>query len=580
MSERTKNFLIQWWNSRQITTKFGVIILMLLFIGLFQSIMAISAFNIIDQSILSAETSLEVQRLTLEMSRDWESMKISQYRFFAEYQQIGYMQAKERYALPAGEKISDIIRTGAALRRMSSAPDASDNLKTYDDSIRGFLYTLGIYTEELNAAVMLAFDPTATNTELIQIKRETLEEMGLSIEPNFTSFVLMAQNEVIHAKNQVIKTQNNVTLLLIITNLIGIFLAGIILTVFRKTLAFGVRQLTHASQKMQNGELDVRVNLDSKDEFGEIGTAFDRMAAAIQERTIALREYEHRYQALFNQSNDAVFLVELSGKILNANQKALVMHGYNFTQLKHLMFQDLITPEGKDTFSHILELSHTQDTLPVIEFWLTKKDAEPFPVEINLTRVLDDHDQPKYLQLIARDISERKAVEENLRTMALYDSLTGLPNRTHLYTRLTDAIQAAKNENHLVAVLYLDIDGFKNINDTFGHQQGDQFLIEIGEKLKSTIRSSDLVARVGGDEFIIFLNHILDPQSAQQVAEKIIDKLAEPTEIDGQPVVITTSLGISLYPQNGEEVELLIKKADQAMYQIKNKMKNGYQFSG
>ncbi len=578
MVEKTKFLLITWWRSLTITVKLGVIVSLLLVIGVFQSLVSIRGFQVITQSVQSAEDSLEVQRLTLEMSRDWESMKYYQTRFFAEYEEIGFIKAKERFALPAGEKLSDIIRTGADLRRMTSAEDASDNLKQNDETMRVFLYHLSQYVESLDHAVQLTFDPTNQNIERIKKDQANLENLSSLIEPSFTSFVLMAQNEVLDAKNEVQRTRTEITCYLIGANIVGVLLAGLILFLFRRTITTGVKRLTQASKKMQNGVLDVRVNINSKDEFGSIAAAFNSMAASIQERTNALQEYEYRYQALFKQNNDAVFLIGLDGIIFKTNQKAREMHGYLEDEMNHLAFQQLLIEADREAFHQILTLAQSDIELPVQGYLVYRKEKTIFPVEINLTRVLDKNNHPQYLQIISRDISEQKELEEHLRYMALHDGLTGLPNRTHLYTHLYQVLEEAKEKQYLIAVLYLDIDGFKAVNDTFGHEQGDKLLIEIGKILKNTIRSTDLAARVGGDEFIIFLNNILNPDSAQQIAEKIINKLAEPIIIDEQPVVLTTSLGISLFPQHGDEIELLIKHADQAMYQVKNNTKNGFQF--
>ncbi|MAT44999.1 MAG: hypothetical protein CL609_21920 [Anaerolineaceae bacterium] len=578
MKHQSKNLISYWWNSRKITEKFGAVFLLLLFISGIQSIVSISAFRVIGKSAESALASLDTQRLSLEMSRDWESMRNYEYRFFSQFPSIGFTEAKEHYALPAGEKLSDIIRTGAALRRLTTAPDASDNLKSHNALLQQFLSELSKYASELESAVQLAADSTTDQTENIKAKRENLDILAESIKPLFTRLILMTQNEVIFAQEKAKDTQQSVILFLILANLLGFVLVGVILLVFRKVLSGNVSDLTRASARIQAGHWDERVKISSVDEFGVIGTAFNQMVNSIQERTYALREIEFRYQALFNQSNDAVFLIGLDGKILKANQRALSMYGYSPSEISRMNIQEMVADEEKKLAYQSLEKLVSGTDLPVFEYTMCKSDGSTFPVEISFTRVLNELGEPLYFQSVSRDISERKKVEEQLRFMAMYDPLTGLPNRTHLYAYLEKAMFNADREQHMLAVFFMDLDGFKQVNDSFGHEQGDQLLKLVGQKLMTFVRQSDLVARVGGDEFIIVLEVIHKKQDAALVAEKIINNLSEPFQLEAGTVQISTSLGISLYSDHGEKIETLIQQADQAMYQIKGETKNGYKF--
>lgn len=163
--------------------------------------------------------------------------------------------------------------------------------------------------------------------------------------------------------------------------------------------------------------------------------------------------------------------------------------------------------------------------------------------------------------------------------MASHDELTGLPTLRLGKDRLSGAITLARRNKLHTALLFLDLDGFKNINDSFGHKAGDQVLIEVAERLALSVREMDSIARIGGDEFIVVLTQIKMQEDAVKIAEKIIKTLTQPIVFDGQNMNIGTSIGISIYPEHGETAEELIKQADGAMYAVKRGGKNNYAFA-
>jgi diguanylate cyclase (GGDEF)-like protein len=167
------------------------------------------------------------------------------------------------------------------------------------------------------------------------------------------------------------------------------------------------------------------------------------------------------------------------------------------------------------------------------------------------------------------DITERKMIEERLKRLALYDELTGLPNRSLFFDRLHQLLALAKRHQYSVAILFIDLDRFKAVNDTLGHEMGDLLLKEVSRRLTSCTRSADTVARVGGDEFAGICGKIEAPDDALVVARKINDALSKPFLLRDHECSIGASIGISLYPEDGSDQETLIKKADGAMYRVK-----------
>lgn len=176
------------------------------------------------------------------------------------------------------------------------------------------------------------------------------------------------------------------------------------------------------------------------------------------------------------------------------------------------------------------------------------------------------------------DITDRKLLEEELHTMANYDKLTGLPNRRLFFELLKSALETSKRNTQLLALMFVDLDGFKSINDTFGHDTGDDLLVAVAESLAATIRSADTVARLGGDEFVIILQNPDTKTSITHIAAKILDKMHTPFILNGNECKIGASIGIGIFPNDGDSVETLLANADKAMYDVKHNSKGNYKF--
>jgi diguanylate cyclase (GGDEF)-like protein/PAS domain S-box-containing protein len=212
------------------------------------------------------------------------------------------------------------------------------------------------------------------------------------------------------------------------------------------------------------------------------------------------------------------------------------------------------------------------------EIWDRRKNGEVYPKWLSIVTVKDNHENILNYIAVFSDISERKAADDRIHFMAHYDALTGLPNRVLLHDRIFQAITVAPRFDRKVAILFLDLDRFKTINDTLGHSIGDLLLQSVAERLKSCIRSSDTIARLGGDEFIVVLPDLLEGAYAASVAQKILDIISTPFLIRDVELNTSASIGISLYPDDGRSNEDLIVNADVAMYRSKESGRNNYHF--
>ncbi|MEW8027080.1 MAG: EAL domain-containing protein [Candidatus Thiodiazotropha sp.] len=210
--------------------------------------------------------------------------------------------------------------------------------------------------------------------------------------------------------------------------------------------------------------------------------------------------------------------------------------------------------------------------------WNRRKNGEIYPECLSIEIITDQHGEPSHYLGIFSDVSHQEAIKNQIHHMAYYDNLTGLPNRELFSDRLEMSISLAKREKRTVALFFLDLDHFKDINDTLGHTIGDQLLSAVARRLTDTLRESDTIARFGGDEFTVILSKISSKREAEKVANKIITAFKTPFRIDNHDISIRTSTGICLFPEHGENCESMIRHADTAMYQAKEKGKSCYAF--
>jgi diguanylate cyclase (GGDEF)-like protein/PAS domain S-box-containing protein len=272
--------------------------------------------------------------------------------------------------------------------------------------------------------------------------------------------------------------------------------------------------------------------------------------------------------------NGAVIVADLEGKVRIINRAALIMLGY---QKAEVLDRDL---------SSIIELPHNLKDDPRLhegaifayEMIWTSKEGQRVDISVSASPITEKDGSLVGIVYIIYDITKRKITEQRLERLALYDTLTNLPNRTLFFDRMSQLLALAKRDRHVVAVLYMDLDRFKVINDTLGHEVGDLLLQETAKRMTSSSRKADTIARMGGDEFIGICARIAAAEDASVVARKIIAALAEPFTIKGNVCSIGVSIGISVYPRDGDESETLVNKADAAMYRVKESRKGGYAY--
>jgi len=281
---------------------------------------------------------------------------------------------------------------------------------------------------------------------------------------------------------------------------------------------------------------------------------------------------------VFDNCLEAIVITDADNRIVSANRVFCQITGYG---LDEVLGKDprLLSSGSHDRafykalWRELIEKGSWQG-----EIYNRRKDGSVYPEWLSITTLSDVHGRiTNYIGMFS-DISKRKAYEEHIRQLAMQDPLTGLPNRHLLKARFEMSVATASRNRQMLALLYVDLDNFKQVNDTLGHHVGDEVLKEVSNRLQGVFRSSDTISRLGGDEFVVVIDAVGRESDAASAADKVLESLAGPMILTEGEVIVTPSIGIACYPKDGEDLETLIRHADGAMYDAKRSGKNGYRF--
>ncbi len=363
--------------------------------------------------------------------------------------------------------------------------------------------------------------------------------------------------------------------------ILGLFLTlPLILAIswLARRLTKPLRQLTQfVSEITDTDDLSKRLEIQSDDEIGILANNFNRMAARLESGAKAHREAETRLRATIDNALDAVVQIHADGFIIGWNDQAASIFGWSRAEAEGRLLHELIIPPEQrkqhlSDLQHLLSLGEGRSLNSRIERTALHRDGHEFPVEWAITTIVVEgkHEFSAFI----RDITHKKESEELIWKQANFDKVTGLPNRHMFHERMEQEIKKASRTGQQMALLFIDLDRFKEINDTLGHDAGDILLVETSHRISSCVRESDSVARFGGDEFTVILMEVGDTGNIERVSQCILQKLAEPFHLRDEVVYISASIGITMYPNDAVNVEDLLKNADQAMYVAKSKGRN------
>jgi len=280
---------------------------------------------------------------------------------------------------------------------------------------------------------------------------------------------------------------------------------------------------------------------------------------------------------VFDSSNEGIFVTDLGNNIIEVNSAFSTITGYSKNEVLGKNPKVLSSGlQSTDFYKKLWQAVNTNGSWSG-EVLNRRKNGETYHQSLSINTIKNEQGEVQKHIAVMADINESKKAQEHIQFLAQHDVLTGLPNRALLTDRLQQAVLTAERNSLHVAILYLDLDRFKFVNDSLGHNSGDELLVEVAQRLTSKVREEDTVARTGGDEFTVLLLST-DAQGAAYVAKSLIDSISEPFKINDHELYVTLSVGISLYPENGDNGQTLRQKADTAMYRAKNSGRGQYQF--
>jgi diguanylate cyclase (GGDEF)-like protein/PAS domain S-box-containing protein len=357
------------------------------------------------------------------------------------------------------------------------------------------------------------------------------------------------------------------------------FLVGAVAVFALSTVITGpLGRMADTAETIAGGDFSKRAAVTSDDEVGQLARSFNAMVdqlerwnhtleERVEERTRALTTSEERYRLLFERNHAGVYIATEDGRIIDCNDACARLFRYDS--------REEFMASGRMEYMHahhrdsVLRRLRDEDGITNEEVELRGRNDQSVWALENVRRIAPQDGRPAMLEGILLDISERKHAEAEIAFKAYHDALTNLPNRSLFLDRLEIALANAERNRTNLAVLFLDLDDMKSINDTFGHATGDGVLRITASRLSDSLRGGDTVARVGGDEFLIVLTLLADIRDAETVARKILNRISEPAAIDRDEIYVTSSIGVALYPRDGEDAESLIRCADGAMYRVK-----------
>lgn len=378
-----------------------------------------------------------------------------------------------------------------------------------------------------------------------------------------------------------------VTIFLVLDTLIVLALRGWLVKLLPRIESLGQAAHLYRRDGRLTTELEAQLTIAAggkTDELTDVADATHSLLLALTEREQArlVEEARRRHDEerlrlsdkVFENSAQAIVIADADWRIVSVNPAFCLISGYASTELLGTRRQ-LTTSAAGSAMSESLARYGTWSG----ELWDKRKNGDGYPqwMTVNAVRDGETGDITHYVSIFS-DISEQKENAAQIEHLAYHDPLTGLPNRFALNAHLAQSLADARRNDGELAVMFIDLDRFKTINDSLGHDIGDQLLIAVAQRIRALLRESDTVARLGGDEFVIVVPNVNGPEDAAHVAEKVISEVGEPMTLAGHVLHATPSIGICMFPADGNTAEMLLKNADAAMYHAKQHGRNAYHF--
>lgn len=351
-------------------------------------------------------------------------------------------------------------------------------------------------------------------------------------------------------------------------------------------LARPITQLADSISKTDKSDLSVRAPVDGDGEIRELAVHFNQYMDRLEEYRAELEnEIDERkraeqqlklYAMVFENALEGISITDREGHMIAVNQAFHTITGYEESEVLGKNPRILKSDRHDAKFYEDMWISLKEKGSWHGEIWNRRKNGESYPEILSISSIRDASGEVVNYLAVFHDISDMKLKDEQIEHQVYHDALTGLPNRILAQDRLSVAIAHARREGTRIVVLSLDLDNFKTVNDSLGHSYGDALIQEVANRLMERFRDADTVARLGGDEFLILLEHVEDELEAVELAERALGAFSIPFYLDGNELPVTTSVGVTMYPDDGTDPGTLMKNADMAMFQSKGQGKNSY----
>jgi diguanylate cyclase (GGDEF)-like protein/PAS domain S-box-containing protein len=457
----------------------------------------------------------------------------------------------------------------AAYARLPLSPAARARFAEFEKTFDAFV-------AQMNQVLQSAQTKRDTMTRVLLLQRRLTTDISGRIMPALQQQTDAAIRDADKGMTRVLYLTGGIVLLLALLALV----AGRYLW---HSIVAPIRQLAAGATAIAGGNLDHRVAMATRDEYAELAGNFNHMVGQLQGTMVSRAAHEAQAQqlrTLLDGVQDyAIFSVDSQGYVTHWNMASTRILGHAAADMEGVSFARIFkdnqhAKNARDEGLLAIAAAGRYET----NTSLMRSNGEVFDANVVVTpQAADGTGAPGYT-FVVRDITERVKAERHIEQLATRDTLTGLFNRNMLMEQLTSAIARAARAHNQVAVMFIDLDHFKNVNDTLGHAAGDALLRECAKRLLSCVREVDIVARLGGDEFLVLLTDITEAAAVTQVAERMLTLLASPYHVQDQEAQTSASIGICLFPTDGTDVTTLMKNADIAMYHAKDQNRNNYQF--
>ena len=406
-----------------------------------------------------------------------------------------------------------------------------------------------------------------------------------AIEPDLDKLLARARLESETVGNAIRSKSARTESMLVVLGLAAIVLGMMVAWAVSRRITGSIRQSRLFAERIAAGDLRTRIKSVGRDEFSVLGLSLNHMANALQDANASLEQRvgqlhraEEKLSGVLDTIPMVVWSISPAHELLYLNPAAHAICGRSVAEFtaERTLWTGRVHPDDRANVAQWLEQVLAAGAL-TLQYRIIRPDGEVRWLEDCARTVYDAHGHLLRLDGVASDISERRLRDDRIEYLANFDSLTGIPNRNLLMNLLEQALTRARRTGTRLGLLFLDMDRFKYINDTFGHALGDSLLKAFAARLKSVLRKEDIVARLGGDEFVIVLLDIGEPEDAARLALKVMQAFALPVPVDGHELHVSTSIGVSVYPEDGTDADTLLKHADVAMYRAKEQGRNGFQ---